>query len=145
IGEDTDGEDRPHVLLGVHYREFQRSENKAKLAEEWGIDRSYLYEIARDCERVLLESLSSRKPGRRPKGVPTTLEEALERIKALESQYEEEATKREELHCEREFLAIRLKWSEIEAREARGEKVEEDRAPKKTQVKKKRRKKRSRR
>jgi len=127
------------------YREFQRSENKAELAKEWGIDRSHLYEIVRDCEQTLVESFASRKPGRRPKGVPATLEEALERIRELEAEYEEEATRREDLYCRSEFLALRLKWAEIEAAEARGEKVEEGQRPKKAQVKKKRKKKRSRR
>ena len=127
------------------YHEFQRSKNKKKLAEKWGIDRSYLYEIVRDCERILLESLSSRKPGRRPKGEPASLEEAREQLKELEAKYEAEATKREELYCRSEFLALRLKYAELEAAEARGEKVEEEQPPKKRQIKKKRRSKRSRR
>ncbi len=127
------------------YREFQRAKNKTELAQEWGIDRSYLYEIVRDCEQTLLGALGTRKPGRRPKGVPASLQEAVERIRELEGQYEEEATRREELYCQREFLALRLKWAEIEAAQARGEKVEEGQAPKKRQMKKKRRKRRSRR
>jgi hypothetical protein len=126
------------------YREFQAATNKAELAERWGIDRSHLYEVVRDCEKTLLESFSGRRPGRRPKGVPATLAEAVQRIQELESAYEQEATRREELYCRSEFLALRLKWAEIEAREARGEKVDESGAPeKKPQVKKKRRRKRS--
>jgi len=120
------------------YREFQQSENKAELAARWGIDRSHLYEIVRDCEAALVGALASRKLGRPPKGKPTTLAEALERIEQLEAQYEEEATRREELYCRSEFLALRLKWAEIEAAEARGEKVDEARGPeKKPHVKKK--------
>jgi transposase InsO family protein len=119
------------------YREFQRSTNRKKLAEEWAIDRSYLYEIVRDCERTLVESLSSRKPGRRAHGAPANLEEAVEQIKELEARCEAEATQREESHCRSEFLALRLKWAEIEAAEARGEKVQEDQPPRKRQIKKK--------
>jgi len=120
------------------YREFQQAENKAELAARWGIDRSHLYEIVRDCEAALVAALASRKPGRRPKGAPATLEQAMERIQELETLYEQEATEREELYCHRELLALRLKWAEIEAAEARGEKVDEARGPeKKPQVKKK--------
>jgi len=112
------------------YREFQVAENKAELAARWGIDRSHLYEIVRDCEAALVGALASRKLGRPPKGKPTTLSEALERIEQLEQQYEQEATRREELYCRGELLAVRLKWAEIEAAEARGEKVDPDQGPK---------------
>jgi hypothetical protein len=126
------------------YREFQQAENKAELAAQWGIDRSHLYEIVRDCEAALVGALASRKPGRPPKGKPSTLAEALERIQELEAQYEQEATQREELYCRSELLALRLKWAEIEAAEARGEKVDEVRGPeKKAHVKKKKKKRRS--
>lgn len=127
------------------YREFQRSKNKTKLAQEWGIDRSYLYEVVRDCEQALLEVLSARRPGRPPRGTPSTLQQAREQLEELEGKYEAEATKREELYCRSEFLALRLKFAEIEAAEARGEKVEEGKPAKKPQIKKKRRRKRSRR
>jgi DNA primase len=120
------------------YREFQQSENKAELAARWGIDRSHLYEIVRDCEAALVGALASRKLGRPPKGKPATLAEALERIEQLEEQYEQEATRREELYCRSELLALRLKWAEIDAAEARGEKVEEAKGPEKeAQIKKK--------
>jgi len=120
------------------YREFQQSDNKAELADRWGIDRSHLYEIVHDCEAALVGALAGRKLGRPPKGKPTTLAEALERIEALEAKYEEEATRREELYCRSELLALRLKWAEIEAAEARGEKVDEAKGPeKKVQIKKK--------
>jgi DNA primase len=120
------------------YREFQQAANKAALAERWGIDRSHLYEIVRDIEDTLVESFSERKAGRPPKGMPGTLAEAHARIRELERQYEREATQREELYCRNEFMAIRLKYAEIEAAEAKGEKVDEDSgAIKKPQVKKK--------
>ncbi len=121
------------------YREFHESENKAELARRWGLDRSYLYELVRDCEQSLREALASRKPGRPPKGQPATLAEAVERIKELEAACEREATRREEFYCRSELLAIRLKYAEIEAAEARGEKIDEDQPElKKTHVKKKR-------
>jgi DNA primase len=126
------------------YREFQQAENKAELAARWGIDRSHLYEIVRACEAALVGALASRKPGRPPKGKPATLAEALERIQELEAQYEQEATEREELYCRSELLALRLKWAEIEAAEARGEKVDEAKGPeKRAHVKKKKKKRRS--
>ena len=123
------------------YREFQQSGNKAELAARWGMDRSHLYEVVRDCEETLLESFAERKVGRRPKGLPATLAEAVERIKELERQYEHEATKREEYYCISEMLALHLKWARIEVAEARGEKVDEAAgARQKPQVKKNRNK-----
>lgn len=119
------------------YREFQRRENKTELARRWGLDRSHLYEIVRDCEKTMLEAFSDRKPGRPRTGTPKTIEEALVRIKELETQYERAATAQEEIFCRSEFLAPRLKWAEIEAAELRGEKVDEEQGPeKKPQVKK---------
>lgn len=121
------------------YREFQQSGNKAELSARWGIDRSYLYEVVHDCEQTMRESFSERKVGRRPKGAPATLAEAVERIRELEEEYEREATRREELYCMNELMAIRLKYAEIEAAEARGEKVDEAvGVQQKPQIKKKR-------
>ena len=126
------------------YREFQTTANRAELAERWGIDRSYLYEVVRDCEETLLKEFSGRKRGRPPKGKPTTLSEALQRIEELEKRYVREAIEREKLYCRSEFLELRLKWAEIEAAELRGEKVSEENGPeKKSQVKKKRKNRRS--
>lgn len=126
------------------YREFQQAENKAELAAHWGIDRSHLYEIVRDCEQALLGALAGRQLGRPPQGKPRTLEEALERIQELEAQYEREATEREEQYCRSELLALRLKWAEIEAAELRGEKVDETRGvEQKSHVKKKKNRRRS--
>jgi DNA primase len=125
------------------YREFQVAGNKAELARRWGMDRSHLYEIVRECEQMLREGFSQRKVGRPPKGKPTTLEEALQRIEELEANYERKATEQEEQLCRAEFLAIRLKWSEIEAAELRGEAVDEAKGrKKKPQIKKKRSKRR---
>ena len=120
------------------YQEFLRSSNRTELARRWGVDRSYMYEIARECEETLLDTFSGRKPGRKPEGKPKTLEEAWERIKALEDQYEREATERELLYCRSEFLNLRLKWSEREVAELRGERVDDTDGPlKKKHTKKK--------
>jgi len=128
------------------YSEFQKTENKAELARHWGVDRSYLYEVARDCEQTLLKEFSERKPGRPPKGKPATLAEALKRIEELEKQFVGEATEREKQYCRSEFLELRLKWAETEAAELRGEKVDEEKGPqKKPHAKKKRKNKRSKR
>jgi transposase InsO family protein len=87
---------------------------------------------------MFLRVLSERKPGRPPKGKPATLQEAHQRIEELEKQYVEEATAREELYCRSEFLALRLKWSEIKVAELCGETVSEETGPqKKRQIKKK--------
>lgn len=120
------------------YQAFIQATNKSDLAREWGIDRSYMYEIARECEEALVETFSGRKPGRKPKGKPATLEEAWERIEQLEKEHEEEATERELLYCQSEFLKLRLQWSEIEAAELRGDPVDETKGPvKKKHIKKK--------
>jgi hypothetical protein len=120
------------------YHDFMQADNKAELARKWGIDRSYMYEIVRECERSVLEALEDRKPGRRPSGKPATLDEAWERIKELENKYEREATEKELLYCRSEFLKLRLEWSETEAAELRGEVVDESKGPvKKRQIKKK--------
>ena len=55
------------------YRAFQRSVNKSKLAREWGLDRSHMYEIVRDVEELVIAGLSSRRPGRRPVDQPQSI------------------------------------------------------------------------
>jgi DNA primase len=128
------------------YREFQRVANKTELAERWGIDRSHLYQIVRECEQIIVEALSQRKRGRRSQGIPATLQQALGRIKELEAQYEQKATEYEQQYCRSEFLAIRLKWAELETAELRGEPADEEKgSAKKPHVKKKRSRRRSRR
>ena len=127
------------------YRQFHGSQNKADLARKWGIDRSYMYEIVRASERILLSALKERRPGRKSTDMPGTVDEAHDRIKKLEKDYEDLATEKEKLHCRSEFLKLRLKWSEIEAAELRGDPVDEDAGvKKKSQIKKKRKKRRSR-
>jgi len=119
------------------YQDFIQCDNKAELARKWGLDRSYMYEIVRECEKSLLDTFEGRKPGRKPNGKPATLEEAWERIKELEEQYEQEATEKERLYCQSEFLKLRLQWSETEAAELRGEVVDDSTGlVKKKQIKK---------
>ncbi len=120
------------------YQEFLQSSNRSELARKWGMDRSYMYDIVRECEKNILDSFSSRKRGPKPEGRPSTLEEAWKRIEELEDNYEREATERELLHCRSEFLKLRLKWAEIEAAELRGETVDDCKgAVVKKQIKKK--------
>jgi len=120
------------------YQEFIQTENKAELARKWGLDRSYMYEIVRECEKLVLDAFEGRKPGRKPNGKPATLDEAWERIKELEKQYEQQATEKELLYCRSEFLKLRLEWSETEVAELRGEASDESKGPvKKRQIKKK--------
>lgn len=107
------------------YQEFLQSANRAELARKWGLDRSYMYDIVRECEKNMVDSFLRSKPGRKPEGKPSTLEEAWERIEELENSYEREATERELLYCRSEFLKLRLKWAEIEAAELRGEVVDD--------------------
>jgi hypothetical protein len=125
------------------YREFIQTSNKSELARKWGVDRSYMYEIARECEKAALESLSGRRAGRKPQGKPSTLEEAQKRIEELEAAYEKVAREKELLYCRSEFLKLDLKWATIEAAEARGEAVDESKGPlKKKHIKKKRKRRR---
>jgi DNA primase len=128
------------------YREFQRSSNKAELARRWGIDRSYMYEIVRECDKAVLDMFSNRSPGRKPMGKPISLDDAWRRIKQLEEEYERVSTEREQFYCRSELLKLRLKWAEIEVAQSRGEPVDERTGPKKkSHVKKKRKKRRSKR
>jgi transposase-like protein len=125
------------------YRAFQRSDNKSDLAREWSIDRSYMYEIIRDIEEVLVSGLSSRRPGRRPAGQPETIKDAWQQIGQLQEQNRQLGQERDKSICREEFLRLRLKWAEIEAAELRGEVVDEGTGPvHKVQIKKKRKRRR---
>jgi len=127
------------------YREFQRSGNKSALARQWGIDRSYLYEVVRDCDQLLVSGLASRRPGRPPAGRPETLEDAWQQINELREQLGELNLERDKSICREEFLRLRLKWARIEAAELLGEPVDEATGPKhKSQIKKKKKRRPSR-
>ena len=125
------------------YRAFQRTDNRSELAREWGLDRSHMYTIVRDVEKTVIAGLSSRRPGRRPMDQPQSLTDAWQQIEDLKEQNKTLSLERDESICREEFLKIRLKWSEIENAELRGEPVDEKKGVlKKKQIKKKRKKKR---
>ncbi len=125
------------------YRQFQRAENKAELARQWGIDRSYMYEVVRGCEELLLTGLAERRPGRRRAGQPDTMQEAQDRIERLEKEKKQLNIERDKLYCRGELMQVRLKWAEIEAAELRGEPVDAANGTvKKYHIKKKKKKRR---
>ena len=126
------------------YRAFQRSDNKSDLAREWRIDRSYMYEIVRDVEDLVVGALSSRQPGRRPSGQPETIKDAWQQIGQLQAHNKQLGLDRDQLICSEEFLRLRLKWAETEAAELRGDPVDEQGGSvHKPQIKKKRKRRRS--
>lgn len=128
------------------YEQFQHAENKSELARQWGIDRSHMYQIIKDCKQLLLSSLSDRGPGRKPADQPDSMKDALQQIQRLQEKNKQLVIERDTLHCREELLGIRLKWAEIEAAKARNEPVDEKTGPKrKNQIKKKKKKKRLRR
>ena len=126
------------------YKAFIESDNRSQLAQDWGIDRSYLYKIVKECEAMLLNGFNQRHPGRKSSAEMASQSSAKERILALE-QLNKTLAKEKELHYARsEFLKLRLKWSEREVSELRGERPDSQPAKKtvKKQVKKKKKKKR---
>jgi DNA primase len=125
------------------YEQFQQAGNKAELARQWKIDRSHMYQIVKDCQQLLLSSLSGQGPGRKPVGQPGSMQEAWQLIKQLQEDNKQLSLERDKLKCRDELLGIRLKWAEIEAAELRNEPVDEQTGPKrKAQIKKKKRKRR---
>lgn len=125
------------------YRAFWRSSNKSELARQWGIDRSYLYQLVKEMEESLSGHLSSRQAGRPPADRPATVQEAWQQLQALQEQIRQMGVERDQAICRSEFLGLRLKWAELEAAELRGEEVGENGVPvRKPQVKKKKRKRR---
>ncbi len=122
------------------YDEFIAASNKAEVARKWGLNRSYVYDVIKECKTTLLELFASRRRGRPRKDVAPDLAEARRRLLELEEKYEQEARERERLRCRSAFLELRLKWAEIEAAELRGEAVDSESGPDtKRHAKKKRR------
>ncbi len=99
------------------YRDFQRSKNKSEVASRWGIDRSYMYEIVKECEDFILSGFSQRRVGRKPMGQPETLDEACKRVKELEAENRRLDEERERYWVSNEFMKLRLKWAQQEAEE----------------------------
>lgn len=125
------------------YRAFQSSSNRSELARQWGIDRSYLYQLVKEMEESLSELLSLRQAGRPPADRPATVQEAWQQLQELQEQIRQMGQERDQAICRAEFLGLRLKWAEIEAAELRGEEVGEEGVPsRRPQVKKKKKKKR---
>lgn len=103
------------------YRDFQGSRNKSEVASRWGINRSYMYDIVKECEALILSGFSGRRCGRKPAGLPETLDEAFERLKELESENRRIDEERERHYVRNEFMKVRLKWAQREAEELRNE------------------------
>lgn len=106
------------------YRDFQRSGNKSEVASKWGINRSYMYDIVKECEELILSGFSNRRSGRKPSGQPETLDEACEHLKKLEAENRRLDEERERYWVRNEFMKVRLKWAEREAEELRSERSE---------------------
>lgn len=119
------------------YKEFMSAENKTEVAQKWGINRSYMYEIIKECEDNIIKGFSHRRAGRKPQHAPATLEEAMEKIKVLEEEKERAEGEKEKYYARSEFMKLRLKWAQIEADELRGERREDlEQSGKRRQIKK---------
>jgi len=104
------------------YREFMCAGNKSEVALTWGINRSYMYQIIKECEESILTGFQERRPGRKCSQAPATLAEAIERIAALEEEKEQAQTEKERYYARSEFMKLRLKWAKVETAELRGQK-----------------------
>lgn len=130
------------------YQDFQRTENKSQVASKWGINRSYMYDIVKECEEFIVSGFSDRRAGRKPAGQPETLDEACVRLKELEAENRRIDEERERYWVRSEFMRVRLKWAEGEGDESCDEvkpppcnHSPADSKNRKKQLKKKRRKK----
>ena len=109
------------------YREFQGAANKAELARRWGIDRSHLYEIVRECEQMLGGGLLAAQARPAAEGEADHAGgSARSGSRSWKRSTSGRRPSRKSSYCRSEFLAIRLKWAEIEAAELRGEAVDEE-------------------
>ena len=117
------------------YQEYMKAKkkDKKKIALKWGINRTYMYQIIKECEEFILNGFTERRRGRKPTGAPKTLDEAISKISQLEEEKKHEATEKERFIARSEFLKVRLKWADIEAAELR----KEEKAKKQIKKKKK--------
>lgn len=122
------------------YKAFINSDNRSQLAQAWGIDRSYLYKIVKECEAMLLSGFNDRHAGRKSSAEMASKSAAKQRILELEQKVQTLAKEKELHYARSEFLKLRLKWSEREVRELCGDQTESQQVKK--QVKKKRKKRR---
>lgn len=120
------------------YQAFVRSDNRSQLAKEWGIDRSYLYRIVKECEESIVNNFNEKHPGRKSAYDVANRADARSLIEQLEAEKQQLARDKEYYYAQSEFLKIRLKFSDQEIAELRGDKQ----ASKKTHLKKKKNKKR---
>jgi transposase len=130
------------------YQDYHRGDNKSEVAKKWGINRSYMYEIVKECEGLILSGFSQRRSGRKSSNEPETLDEACERLKELKVENRRLDEERERYWVRNEFMKVRLKWAEREADELRdevgphpGNQSSADSKNRKKHLKKKRRKK----
>jgi len=119
------------------YQAFVRGDNRSQLASEWGIDRSYLYKIVKECEQIILSNFNDKLPGRKSANDVANKSAATSLIEQLKTENRQLARDKEYYYAKSEFSNLRLKWSEREVSELKGEKDE-----KKAHIKKKRNKKR---
>jgi DNA primase len=129
-----------HDKLAI-YQAFIGSDNRRQLAKDWGIDRSYLYKIVKECEENILSNFQEKRPGRKPSHNVENKSAARKQIAQLEAEKKQLAKEKEFYHAKSEFLNLRLKWSEREVSELKGDNDDSGDA-KKAQLKKKKKKKR---
>jgi len=103
------------------YQEYLGSENKSEVAKRWGINRSYMYEVVKECEELILLGFSQRRRGSKPSNEPATMADACERIQSLQQETRRLDEERERYYVRSEFMKVRLKWAEHEADELRTE------------------------
>lgn len=116
------------------YKESITAANKKDVAIKWGINRSYMYEIKKDCEEIIVSGFSQRNRGRKSAKAPRTLLEAQKIIATLEEEKRHEAIEKERYYARSEFLKLRLKWAENDVSELRDKRSQNN---KKKQIKKK--------
>jgi hypothetical protein len=104
------------------YQAFVRSDNRSQLAAEWGIDRSYLYKIVKECEQVILSNFTDKRVGRKSANDVANKSAATSLIEQLKTENRQLARDKEYYYAKSEFSQLRLKWSEREVAQLKGEK-----------------------
>lgn len=120
------------------YQAFVRNDNRTEIANQWGIDRSYLYKIVKECEATILNNFTEKRPGRKSAYDVDNTSKARSLIEQLETEKQKLARDKEYYYAQSEFLKLRLKFSDQENAELKGEKE----PSKKSHIKKKKKKRR---
>jgi hypothetical protein len=120
------------------YQAFVRNDNRTELANRWGIDRSYLYKIVKECEATILNNFNDKRPGRKSVYDVDNPDDARSLIEQLEAEKQKLARDKEYYYAQSEFLKLRLKFSDQEVAELKGEKEPSN----KSHIKKKKKKRR---